>query len=109
MPELTLTQVFGAGATQDANTLTIAKADLTGLTASANNTADSLVVGLIVLLQSTLTQSAFDLNVDQSIYVTEGFANFTTRGESNNSYRVDQRIFNLAKLDAGATLDPDDY
>jgi hypothetical protein len=109
MAELTLTQVFGAGATQNATTLTIAKADLTGLIASENNTADSLVAGLIVLLQSTLTQSAFDLNVDQSIYVSEGFASFVTRGDGNNSYRIDQRIFNLTKPDAGTTLNPNDY
>ena len=42
MPEPTLTQVFGANATQSAANITIAKSDLAtvGLTASANNTAE---------------------------------------------------------------------
>ncbi|MBE9050651.1 hypothetical protein IQ243_09535 [Nostocales cyanobacterium LEGE 11386] len=44
MAEPTIAQVFGDNATQDTNTITITKADLvsTGLTASANNTAEWL-------------------------------------------------------------------
>ncbi|MBH8575459.1 hypothetical protein I8752_21090 [Nostocaceae cyanobacterium CENA369] len=45
---LTLTQIFGAGATQDSQYLVIPKSDLPGLTPSSNNTAESLVVALLL-------------------------------------------------------------
>lgn len=109
MAELTITDVFGAGASQTATTITIAKADLTGLTASSSNTAESLLAGIILKAKESLTQTAFDANTDQSIYIETGFASFTNRGTNNDSYRVDQLTINLAKLDSGATLDPDDY
>lgn len=109
MAEPTLVQVFGASATQDSTTLTITKSDLTGLTASGSNSAESLLAAIILKAQSYLTQTNFDSNTDQSIYIAAGFSSFTTRGVDNDSYRVDQLTLNLAKLDSGATLDPDDY
>lgn len=107
MAEPTLTQVFGSGATQDATTLTILKSDLTGLTASGSNTAESLLAAINLKAQSYLSQTNFDGNTDQSIYISNGFSSFTTRG--NDAYRVDQLTINLAKPDTGATLDPDSY
>jgi hypothetical protein len=109
MAEPTLTQVFGTSAAQDATTLTITKADLTGLTPSANNTAESLLVAIIVKALSALTQTNFDSNTDQSIYIATGFPTFTFRGINNDSYRIDQFTINLAKPDTAATIDPDDY
>ena len=109
MAEPTLTEVFGAAATQDATTLTITKADLTGLTASANNTAESLLVGILLKAQSFLTQTAFDADTDKSIYIENGFSSFATRGVNNDAYRVDQLTVNLAKLDTSGTIDPDNY
>ncbi|MBD2692640.1 hypothetical protein [Anabaena catenula] len=105
----TIAEVFGSGASQTATTITIAKADLPGLTASSSNTAESLLVGIILAAQAFLTQAAFGANIDQSTYIESGFPSFTNRGTNNDSYRVDQLTISLAKLDSGATLDPDDY
>ncbi len=109
MAEPTLTAVFGASATQTSTTITISKAELPGLTASANNTAESLLVGLVLLAKQALTQTSFDTNLDQSIYVDAGFPTFTFRGANNDSYRVDQLTVNLAKPDTASIIDPDDY
>ncbi|MBC1242280.1 hypothetical protein GNE10_35350, partial [Nostoc sp. 2RC] len=58
MAEPTLTQVFGANATQDATTITITKADLTGvgLTAASENTAESLFTAIVLKAQTALTE-----------------------------------------------------
>lgn len=48
MESLTLSQLFGEGATQTSSTLIISKADLIKLTASANNTAESLLVAILL-------------------------------------------------------------
>ncbi len=109
MPVPTLTEVFGAGTTQDANSITIPKANLPGLTPLANNSAGSLAAGIVRKLQESLPQSTFDTNVDQSVYVTTGFPTFVSRGEDNTQYRVDQLTVNFAKVDNGATIDPDSY
>lgn len=58
MAEPTLTDVFGAGATQDATTLTILKSDLAGLglTAAAGNTAESLLISIVLKAAGLLTE-----------------------------------------------------
>ncbi|WP_414546514.1 hypothetical protein [Nostoc sp. CCY0012] len=109
MAEPTLQQVFGANAIQDATTITIVKADLTGLTADANNTAESLLAAINLKAQTYLTQANFDANLDQSIYIESGFSSFTTRGVNNDSYRVDPVTITFVKPDSNSTLDPDDY
>ena len=45
---ITLTDLFGSGATQNATSLTIQKSDLVGLTPSSSNTAESLLVAILV-------------------------------------------------------------
>lgn len=109
MAEPTIQQVFGAGATQNATTLTIAKADLAavGLTASATNTAESLFVGLLLLARNTLTATNLDTNPDQSISIEDSFDSLVTR--NNQTFRQKTYSVNLQKLDTGATIDPDDY
>ena len=109
MAEPTFESVFGASAIQDLGSITIAKSDLPGLTASASNTAESLVVAILLKLQSALSQSNFDTNLDQSIYIDNGFPNFAFRGPENSQYRVDQLTVNFAKADTGGAIDPDDY
>lgn len=49
MENLTLQQLFGANAVQDSQTLTVRKSDLPGLTQSANNHAESLLVGILLI------------------------------------------------------------
>ncbi|MHC5763076.1 hypothetical protein [Nostoc sp.] len=108
MAELTLQQVFGANATQDATTLTIHKADLPNIT-SPSNTAESLLTGILLQGQTQLTKTNFDGNLDESIYVESGFPGFVFRGTNNDSYRVDSLTVSLAKLDTVGTINPDDY
>lgn len=48
MQNLTLQQLFGTNAAQDSQSLVIRKGDLPGLTASANNTAESLLVAILL-------------------------------------------------------------
>jgi hypothetical protein len=107
MAEPTLQQVFGANATQNATTITIAKADLTGLTASETNTAESLLVAILIKAKTALTQANFDANTDQSLLITEGFPSITYRG--TDAYRQQPIEVRLNKLDTSATIDPDDY
>ena len=109
--EPTLTAVFGANATQDANTLTISKSDLvsTGLTSGANNTAESLLIALILKFKAALTDEGKDTNIDQSVAVVDGFSpSITTRGDGiylRNTISVEiDRV-----LEGAATIDPDLY
>lgn len=112
MPEPTLTQVFGAGATQTTTTLSIAKADLAtvGLTASAVNTSESLLVAMLLLAKNSLTPAALETNPEQSVSIAQADFNFQTLIERNNqTYRQSTYSVNLQKLDTGNTIDPDDY
>ena len=45
---ISLTNLFGSGATQDATSLTIIKSDLVGLTPSLSNSAESLLAAILV-------------------------------------------------------------
>lgn len=111
MAEPTLIQVFGANATQDATTLTISKADLVsiGLTPSANNTAESLLLAIVLKFKVILTDTARDTNADQSVAVVEGFSpSITTR--NNTTYLRNTISVEVDKILTGANvIDPDDY
>jgi hypothetical protein len=109
MPEPSLQEVFGVNATQTSTTITITKADLPRLNATADNTAESLLTGILLKAQAALPQSTFETNIDQSIYIAAGFPGFVFRGANNESYRVDSLTVSLAKLDTSAVIDPDDY
>jgi len=107
MAEPTLAQIFGANATQDSTTLTIHKADLAGLTPVAMNTAESLLAGIAVTAQSTLTSANQTSNTDQSIVITDSNDNIVTR--SSVAYRRKTKIITFDKVDTGSAFDPDDY
>lgn len=110
MAEPTLQQVFGTNATQTATTLTVSKADLTGLTASATNSAESLFVAILLKAKSYLTETNYEANTDQSItIVTPDFnaQSLVTRG--TQQYRQYTENINLFKIDASGALDPDDF
>jgi len=109
MAEPTLQEIFGASALQDLDSITIAKSDLVGLIADAENTGESIVAALVLKIKSSLSQTNFDNNLDQSIYVENGFPNFVFRGDNNEQYRVDQLTVNFAKLDENETVNPNDY
>ncbi len=57
MSEPILTQIFGANATQSSTDIVIRKSDLTGLTASSDNSAESLLVAILLKVKSYLTQT----------------------------------------------------
>jgi hypothetical protein len=108
MAEPTLQQVFGSNAVQDATTLTISKADLTGLTASANNTAESLLVALILKAETYLNDTNQANNIDQSVSITTATTpSFTNR--NNVVYIRDSITVEIDKIAPTLTIDPDDY
>jgi hypothetical protein len=108
MTEPTLQQVFGASATQDATTLTITKADLTGLTASSTNRAEALLAAILIKAKSYLTSDNQTSNADQSITIADGFVpSYTVR--DSIQYRQDDITVSLQKPAGSLALDPDDY
>ncbi|MEH1940095.1 MAG: hypothetical protein V7L01_07750 [Nostoc sp.] len=52
---LTLADIFGEGATQNATVLVIRKSDLLRLTPQANNTAESLLVAILITALSAFS------------------------------------------------------
>ncbi|BBD66342.1 hypothetical protein NIES4072_63890 [Nostoc commune NIES-4072] len=110
MAEPTLA-VFGANATQTATDLVIKKSDLVavGLTPATSNTAESLLIAIILQFKTVLTDTARDTNIDQSIAVTDGFSpSITTR--NNAIYLRNTISIEVDKLLTGAdVIDPDDY
>ncbi|MDZ8083197.1 MAG: hypothetical protein RMZ69_23835 [Nostoc sp. ChiQUE01a] len=107
MAEPTLQQVLGANATQDATTITIVKADLTGLTASANNTAESLVTGIILKASGYLNSTNQATNTDIQITIEDSnFPQVVTR--NNTQYRQTTYNVNFQSAD-NYTLDPDNF
>ncbi len=111
MAEPTLTSVFGANATQTSTDLVIKKSDLvdTGLTPGASNTAESLLLAIVLKFKATLTDAAREINIDQSVAVTDGFSpSITTR--NNAIYLRNTISVEVDKLLNGAdVIDPDDY
>ncbi|AFY34878.1 hypothetical protein [Calothrix sp. PCC 7507] len=110
MAEPTLIQVFGINAVQTSTTLTITKADLAavGLTASANNSAESLLVAILQLAKIQLSVTNLDSNIDQSIAIDgENLPTFVIRNSTN--YQRDTISIQLDKLVGPLTIDPDDY
>lgn len=62
MYNLSLNQLFGEGATQDKDVLIINKASLIKLTSSPNNTAESILVAILITALSSFQGSISDEN-----------------------------------------------
>ncbi|ARV63368.1 hypothetical protein BZZ01_32740 (plasmid) [Nostocales cyanobacterium HT-58-2] len=109
MAEPTLQQIFGEHATQTATTLTIAKSDLaiTGLTASATNTAESLMSAIILLASKYLNEENQQTNADIQITIAPGFDTLVNR--NNQTYRQRSYTVEFQKVDTTSTIDPNDY
>lgn len=107
--EPTLVQVFGAGAVQDSSTLTIQKSALAanGLTPSANNTGESLVVALFKQWQTYLTPANLDANAEQQISIENSYQGIITRNDTQ--YRQFVKTINLQVVDTTSDVDPDDF
>jgi hypothetical protein len=110
MAEPLLTDVFGAGATQTATTITILKADL-ALTASATNRAEQLLAGIIKKAATALTTTTLNTNVDQSISIAPGFDQLVYRQVAgvNTPFLQSQLAINFAKAQVSTGVTPDDY
>lgn len=113
MAEPSLADVFGAGAIQDSASLTIQKTALSavGLSATATNTAESLLAAIVLLAQQSLTDSAFQSNLDQSITIVPGLDSIIPRddGAGNFSgYRQSSLTISLHSVDS-FSIDPDNY
>lgn len=104
-----LTDVFGPGATQTATTITIAKADLTGLTALATNNGQQLFAAL--LLKAAAKLSSTNRTNDADVKITIDYTGQTifpiTGSEALD--RQDSYTVVLHKQVAKADVDPDDY
>lgn len=110
MAEPTLTGVFGAGASQTATHITIAKADL-DLTASATNKAEQLLAGIVKRAGTALTPAAFGADMDFSVNIAPGYDSLITRsiGGTTAQYYQSQVLINFAKPQASAGITPNDY
>ena len=110
MAEPTLTAVFGSGATQSSTTLTISKADLAaaGLTASSSNTAESLVVALLITIANTLTETQRQTDTTNR-NVTVTYAGQDQINQGGTPYRRDVWSTVAYKQTTTTTVDPDDY
>ena len=113
MAEPSLTDVFGATATQDIGNLVIGKADLAavGLTAASVNTAESLLVAILLLAKQYLTPANLAINEEQAVTVVNGFDTVVPRINAQNEVTsYEQRVLsvNMLKL-ASSTISPDDY
>ena len=113
MAEPSITDLFGSGATQDATTITIQKADLasSGFTPSASNSAESILAAVLTKGKGYLTQANADANPDQSVTVVDGITSIISRNDGSGTfvpYRQFQMNVNFTTPDT-ATFSPDDY
>lgn len=108
MAEPTLVDVFGTGATQDATTLTITKASLNGLTASATNSAESLLVAILLKAQVLLTETNRSTDFpNRNVTIVNSTPQIVVQNSTN--YRRDNITMSLYRLDQNGVLDPDNY
>jgi hypothetical protein len=107
MAQPSLQDVLGPGATQDATTITILKADLPGLTPAANNNGEQLFAGIVKRARVYLTDANQTNNPDQNITFGETFSRFVTRNDQK--YRQNQIPINFQKLDNDPDIEPDEY
>jgi hypothetical protein len=110
MAEPTLQEVFGAGATQTATTITILKADLQ-MTASATNRGEQTFAAIVKKASTALTTTTFATNVNQSINIAAGFDSlaYRTIGNVTETLLQTQFTINFAKVQATSGITPDDY
>ena len=110
MSEPTLAEVFGASASQTSTTLTITKSDLAivGLTASSSNTAESLLLALILFSQRNLTETNRSTDTaNRNLSVSYGGQDLVQQGTDN--FRRDVFSVLAYKSTTLATVDPNDY
>lgn len=109
MPEPLITDIFGPGANQSADVLTISKVALAsvGLVPAATNSAESLFVAVLLLAQKYLNDENQATNPDIQITIAQAFDSLVTR--NNTNYRQRSYSVNLQKLDDSIAINPNDY
>jgi hypothetical protein len=110
MAEPTLQEIFGAGATQTATTITILKSDLP-MTAAAVNRGEQTFAAIVKKASTKLNPTDFATNGDQSITIAPGFDSLTYRtiGSNQETLLQTQLTLNFAKVQATSGVTPDDY
>jgi hypothetical protein len=110
MAEPTLQDIFGAGATQTATTITISKSDLP-MTALAVNTGERVFAAMVKKAAGTLTTTNFGTNPDQSINIAAGFDSIVFRSVNNVQTQNlnTQLTLNFTKPQISAGITADDY
>jgi len=111
MPEPTITDVFGPGATQTATTLTILKSDLPTLTPVAANRGEQMFMGIVLRAQGNLTPAARNLDLDRSIAIEPAFDQVTTRtvGGTTNNYYQSGLTITAQKVNTNSAIVANDY
>lgn len=113
MPEPTLIETFGAGAVQDATTLTIAKAPMNefGLVASSTNRGEALFAGTVCVAAKNLTEANRALDrVNRNVTVTPaGYDVVEDPPGSGQYYRRDIFTVILYKSQVATPLSLADY
>jgi hypothetical protein len=110
LAEPTLQEIFGAGATQDATTITILKADLP-MTALAVNRGEQIIAAMLKKASTGLGATTFGTNIDQSVSIAPGYEQIVYRTVNNNpvAYLKAPLTIDFHKIQATAGITPDDY
>ncbi|MDJ0795803.1 MAG: hypothetical protein QNJ51_03025 [Calothrix sp. MO_167.B12] len=118
MAEFTINEVFGAGtqrleasAAAPSSGLFIPDSVFTevGLSNPSGANAEQLLASIVIKAKTALTETAFDADLDKSIYFETDLPDFINRGENNVRYRLDSMTIYFAKLAPLTEIDPNDY
>lgn len=110
MAEPTLVAVLGANATQNATDIVIKKADLTstGFVATASNTAESILVALIMRAANELSETNRSTDtVNRNLTLT--YAGQDTVNQAGTQYRRDVWSAVAYKTTPVVVVNPGDY
>ncbi|HEY9608944.1 hypothetical protein [Allocoleopsis sp.] len=108
MTVLSITDIFGPGASQTAANFTIAKSDLPTLTAKPDNNGEQLLVAIILAAANKLTDANRTNNDDQRVTLAYGgqtvYPGSGGKNESQHSFTI-----TLHKPVPAEVVDADDY
>lgn len=111
MAEPTLAEVYGADTTQSGGTLNVAKTAMSarGLTPAVDNTAESMLVAIILTAAQSLTEAnrLLDL-VNRNIAIIYTGQDLIDQGGGNVFLRDTYQI-SFYKSQAILSIDPDNY